>query len=145
MSTFKVSKTSVASMLSYPVTAGRYNPTVTATNLLGEIQFSNINVLSAFFNQINEVFSISLRLSADISAPLGELSGDLIVSSPSDVTFYDTNSIVGVITTSQVGVFGNSSIVGTDISVNVTNVAGPLSLTGAVLQVLISFNTITHV
>lgn len=141
---FQVFNNTTSGQLTYPVLSGTYTPTLSSPNSPGQIQFTNFNVLTAFYTQVNDVINLNIRFTADVSAPVGEISGIINVTPPV-YNIKSNNSVVGAITTiSQVGLFGNLAASGNTIVVNMFNAAGPINVNNAVLQVISSYQVIEN-
>lgn len=141
---FQVFNSATSGQLTYPVLSGTYTPTLSSPNSPGQIQFTNFNVLSAFYSQINDVISLNVRFTANASAPGGESSGVINVTPPV-YNIKSNNSIVGAITTiSQVGLFGNLAASGNTVIVNMVNAAGPINVVNGVFQIISSYQVIEN-
>lgn len=136
---FQVFNNTTAGQLTYPVLSGTYTPTLSSPNSPGQIQFTNFNVLTAFYTQVDKVISLNIRFTANVSAPGGEFSG-LINVTPPVYNIKSNNDVVGAVTTlSQVGLFGNLSASGNTIVVNMVNAAGNINVNNALLQIISSY------
>lgn len=139
MSDFAISNTVVADQLVNPVYGASWNPVFTSQNLPGTIQFSNFNVQSAHYTQIDKVVTINVRLTCNVDAPGGEPSGQMQFTPPV-FNITTANSAIGAMTTlSQVGFFGNLSKTGQALIVDCVNVVGIINVPNAVIQVLGSY------
>lgn len=141
---FQVFNSTTSGKLTYPVLSGTYTPLISSPNLPGQIQFTNITLLSAFYTQVNDIISLNIRFTVDVSAPAAEVSG-IINIIPPVYNIKSNNDIVGAITTiNQVGLFGNLSASGNAIVVNMINAAGVINVNNAVFQIISSYQVIEN-
>lgn len=137
--TFNVQNTSIAAQLVNPVySSTSWTPVFVAANPPGSIQFTNFNVVAAYFTQVDKVVNFSVRFTVNVAAPASEATGSFTFTPP--VPRLVSNFNVGAITTlSQVGLFGNIGQTGQLLQANMVNAAGVINVVGAQMQLLGSY------
>lgn len=139
MTDFKVSNTNIAKSLEFPIVSERYIPTFSSPNPPGTIEFTNFELLGAFYTQVGKNISFSIKFTVDVSAPASEFTGIIFLSPP--VRNIVSDYTVGALTTiSQVGLFGNLSSQNNNIQVDVRNAVGVINVPGVIMQVLGSYS-----
>ncbi len=136
MASFSIQNTLVADSLTFPAIGSTYNAILTSPNLPGDIQFSNLTLLAGYYTIVNNIVSVSIKFTADATAPVGGEMGTIFITPP---VLHIPNTMSGVgmlLTLSQVGLFGTLSSNSNFILARFLNAAGPLNVVGAEIQIL---------
>lgn len=134
---FRVQNTLVAARLEYPVLSGTWNPSLVSQNTPGHVQFTNINIVSAFYTIVNKNVTFDIQFLADVTAAPADVIGYISIAPPIVPLAVGNNAVGALTTVSQVGLFGNvTQNLPREMIINIVNAGANINVPGAMLQVL---------